>query len=435
MGKTDQVKAGAEKARIARAAGLVSAMTLVSRLLGLVREVVFAALIGAGYHSDAFKIAFRIPNLLRDLFAEGALSAAFVPTYARAQREGGREAGFALANRVLTLLAVLLGGLVLAAIVFAWPLVSVLASGFDDEPGKAALTVFLTRIMMPFLLLVSFAAVAMGMLNAEERFGIPALSPALFNLVAIVCAAVLWARGLPRRAGRGRLGRRRAARGPRAAPRAGPVPAPARVALPPGVGPARPRPPPGRPPDGPGHGRPRRRRGQHRRQQLLRLPGGRGGLLARLRLPPAVPAGRPLRGGPRHDRHRRPRPSRRRGGHGRPAEHAPAVAVDARLPDRARDGRPHGARGSGGPPPLRARALHPGRHAGDRGRAPALLHRPRGLHRREGPGPGLLRPRAAARPPRSRASPRWRRTSSWSSCSTGPSAFARSRSARRSARW
>jgi putative peptidoglycan lipid II flippase len=197
MGKTDQVKAGAEKARIARAAGLVSAMTLVSRLLGLVREVVFAALVGAGYHSDAFKIAFRIPNLLRDLFAEGALSAAFVPTYARAQREGGREAGFALANRVLTLLAVLLGGLVLAAIVFAWPLVSILASGFDDEPGKAALTVFLTRIMMPFLLLVSFAAVAMGMLNAEERFGIPALSPALFNLVAIVCAAVLWARGLP----------------------------------------------------------------------------------------------------------------------------------------------------------------------------------------------------------------------------------------------
>jgi putative peptidoglycan lipid II flippase len=197
MSATTEVKAGTEKARIARAAGLVSAMTLVSRVLGLVREVVFAALVGAGYHADAFKIGFRIPNLLRDLFAEGALSAAFVPTYARTQKEGGREAGFALANRVLTLLAVLLGGFIVAGIVFAWPLVALLASGFDDVPGKAALTVFLTRLMMPFLLLASFAAVAMGMLNAEERFGIPALSPALFNLVAIACAGVLWARGLP----------------------------------------------------------------------------------------------------------------------------------------------------------------------------------------------------------------------------------------------
>jgi putative peptidoglycan lipid II flippase len=197
VSSSTQVKAGSERARIARAAGLVSAMTLVSRVLGLVREVIFAALIGAGYHADAFKIGFRIPNLLRDLFAEGALSAAFVPTYARTQKEGGREAAFALANRVLTVLAVLLGGLIVAATVFAWPLVSLLASGFDDEPGKAALTVFLTRVMMPFLLLASFAAVAMGMLNAEERFGVPALSPALFNLVAIACAGVLWARGLP----------------------------------------------------------------------------------------------------------------------------------------------------------------------------------------------------------------------------------------------
>jgi len=136
VGPDTQVKTSTEKARIARAAGLVSAMTLVSRLLGLVREVVFAALIGAGYHSDAFKIGFRIPNLLRDLFAEGALSAAFVPTYARTQKVGGREAAFALANRVLTVLAVLLGSLILAAVVFAWPLVALLASGFDDVPGR-----------------------------------------------------------------------------------------------------------------------------------------------------------------------------------------------------------------------------------------------------------------------------------------------------------
>jgi putative peptidoglycan lipid II flippase len=199
MGPSTEVKAGAEKRRIAQAAGLVSAMTLVSRVLGLVREQVFAALIGAGYHSDAFRIGFRIPNLLRDLFAEGALSAAFVPTFASTQKRDGREAAFALANRVLTVLAVLLGCLIVAAVVFAWPIVSALAKGFDAEPGKAALTVLLTRLMMPFLLFVSFAAVAMGMLNAEERFGIPALSPALFNLVTIVWAAVLWRLGLPLR--------------------------------------------------------------------------------------------------------------------------------------------------------------------------------------------------------------------------------------------
>jgi len=192
MGATVEVKAAVERTRIARAAGLVSAMTLVSRVLGLVRETVFAALLGAGFHSDAFRIGFRIPNLLRDLFAEGALSAAFVPTYARTAKEHGHAAAFRLANRVLTFLAVLLGVLVLVGIVFAQPLVGRLAPGFAGAAGKTELTVLLTRVMMPFLPLVSFAAVAMGMLNAEERFGVPALSPALFNVVTILWAVVLW---------------------------------------------------------------------------------------------------------------------------------------------------------------------------------------------------------------------------------------------------
>jgi putative peptidoglycan lipid II flippase len=191
-----QVKERAETTQIARSAGVVSAMTLVSRLLGLLRELVFAALLGAGFHSDAFRIAFRIPNLLRDLFAEGALSAAFMPTYARARNEGGPEAGFKLASRVLTFLGVALGVVVVLGVLLAWPLVAGIAPGFDAAPGKAALTVRLTRVMMPFLPLVSFAAVAMGMLNAEGRFGIPALSPALFNVVAIVWAGALWAMGL-----------------------------------------------------------------------------------------------------------------------------------------------------------------------------------------------------------------------------------------------
>jgi putative peptidoglycan lipid II flippase len=193
--KTNEV--ASERGRLARAAGLVSALTLVSRVLGLVREQVFAALVGAGYHSDAFRIGFRIPNLMRDLFAEGALSAAFVPTYVRAMKEGGREAAFRLANRVLTFVAVVLAGPVLLGILFAGLIVAGLVPGFAEEPGKSELTVLLTRIMMPFLPLVSFAAVAMGMLNAEERYGPPALAPALFNVTTIACGALLWAMGLP----------------------------------------------------------------------------------------------------------------------------------------------------------------------------------------------------------------------------------------------
>jgi len=192
-----EVNTNAAHARIARAAGLVSGLTLVSRVFGLVREQVFAALLGAGFHSDAFRIAFRIPNLLRDLFAEGALSAAFIPTYARTVTREGRPAAHALANRLLTALTAVLAVVVVLGLAFADEIVATLAPGYDDVPGKAPLTVLLTRIMMPFLPLVSFAAVAMGMLNAEERFGVPALSPTMFNLVTIGWGALLWAMGLP----------------------------------------------------------------------------------------------------------------------------------------------------------------------------------------------------------------------------------------------
>ncbi len=180
-----------------RSAGLVSLLILCSRLLGVVREQVFAAVLGAGTHADAYQIGFRIPNLLRDLFAEGALSAAFVPAYARTAREAGREAAQRLASRVLTLLGVLLGGCVLVAILGAEPIVAVLAPGFDAVPGKAELTVLLTRIMLPFLPIVSFAAIAMGMLNAEERYATPALAPATFNVVAILMGGALWLLGWP----------------------------------------------------------------------------------------------------------------------------------------------------------------------------------------------------------------------------------------------
>jgi putative peptidoglycan lipid II flippase len=180
-----------------RAAGLVSAMTLVSRVLGVVREQVFAGLLGTGAQADAFQIGFRVPNLLRDLFAEGALSAAFVPTYARALKEHGRDGAHRMASRVFTLLGIVMAVLVVLGIAAAGPLVRWLAPGFESVAGKSELTVLLTRVMMPFLPLVSFAAVAMGMLNAEERFGLPAVSPAMFNAATILWGLLLWKLGFP----------------------------------------------------------------------------------------------------------------------------------------------------------------------------------------------------------------------------------------------
>jgi len=176
-----------------RAAGTVSALTAVSRVLGLVREQVFAMLLGAGDYADAFNAAFRVPNLLRDLFAEGALSSAFIPTYARELATGGPARAHQLSSRLLTVLAVVLGAVTAVGFVFAAPFVGALAPGFG--PGKLATTVALARVMLPCLPLVAFAALTMGMLNAQEKFATPAAAPAMFNLVTIGWAALLWALG------------------------------------------------------------------------------------------------------------------------------------------------------------------------------------------------------------------------------------------------
>jgi putative peptidoglycan lipid II flippase len=181
---------------LGRATALLSAATFLSRVLGLCREQAFAALLGAGYYGDAFTMAFRLPNLLRDLFAEGALSSAFQPVFARRLREGGPEAAYRLANLVQTTLLGLLLLLTVLGIVLAPQMVQAWAAGYGAIPGKAELTVLLTRIMMPFLLLISLAAVAMGMLNAQERFVAPALAPALFNVSAVVVGVGLWLGGI-----------------------------------------------------------------------------------------------------------------------------------------------------------------------------------------------------------------------------------------------
>ena len=138
---------------------------------------------------DAFTAAFRIPNLLRDLFAEGALSTAFVATFSKTAVRSDDAAAWRLANKIATMAAVVLGALCVLGIVFSPQLVATLAPGFN--PAKAELTVTLTRIMFPFILLVSLAALVMGMLNAKNVFGMPAMASSFFNVGSIVGGVVL----------------------------------------------------------------------------------------------------------------------------------------------------------------------------------------------------------------------------------------------------
>jgi putative peptidoglycan lipid II flippase len=189
--------------RLARSAGLISIATMASRLLGVAREMVLAAFFGAGsgMEMDAFNVAFRVPNLLRDLFAEGAMTAAFVPTFTRTLTTRGREAAWRLGNLVINALVLVTGTLVILGMVFAYPITHAIAPGFAAVPGKLELTTQLTRIMLPFLTTVAAAVAMMGMLNSLRRFFIPALSPAMFNVATIVCAfalvPVMWRLGLP----------------------------------------------------------------------------------------------------------------------------------------------------------------------------------------------------------------------------------------------
>ena len=172
-----------------RAAGVVGLAVMCSRILGLIREQICAALFGGGGAMDAFTAAFRIPNLLRDLFAEGALSTAFVATFSKTAVRSNDAAAWRLANKIATMAAVVLGSLCVLGIVFSPQLVATLAPGFN--PAKAALTVTLTRVMFPFILLVSLAALVMGMLNAKNVFGMPAMASSFFNVGSIVGGVVL----------------------------------------------------------------------------------------------------------------------------------------------------------------------------------------------------------------------------------------------------
>lgn len=177
---------------LAKDAGRIGGLTFLSRIFGLLRDQLFAALIGAGFFADAFIIAFRIPNLLRDLFAEGALSNAFVPTFTHTRIQESEENAWQVVRIVFAWILIVVGTLTLLGIIFAPQLVQLIAPGFGDIEGKKDLTVLLTQIMSPFLLFVSLASVLMGIHNSYSRFSLPALAPVFFNWVSIACGLIIY---------------------------------------------------------------------------------------------------------------------------------------------------------------------------------------------------------------------------------------------------
>ncbi len=177
--------------KIVRAAGVVSGATLLSRILGFVRDMIIARTFGAGTATDAFFAAFRIPNMLRELLGEGALSAAFIPVFTEAFTKRGRESAWRLAWTILTLLVLLLVLISIAGILLAPWLVRLIAPGSQAIPSKLHLAIYLTRLMFPYILFIGVAALFMGILNSQGHFATPALSPVMLNIAMIGCAIFL----------------------------------------------------------------------------------------------------------------------------------------------------------------------------------------------------------------------------------------------------
>ena len=177
-----------------KSALIVMISVMGSRLMGLLREVIFAFMFGAANLSDVFVASFRIPNLLRDLFAEGALSTAFTTTFAKTWEKDGAEQSWHLARLVISTLILVLGAICLLGMIFTPEVVYMTSSGFKADaahPDKFALAVTMTRVLFPFILFVSIAAVVMGMLNSRHIFGIPASASTLFNVISVVAGVIL----------------------------------------------------------------------------------------------------------------------------------------------------------------------------------------------------------------------------------------------------
>ncbi len=196
MEENETQSAEEQNQNVTRAAGIVSLAVMGSRLLGLAREIVIFNYFSTKLGASAFHLAFRIPNFLRDMFGEGILSKAFITTFLATEAEDGEEAAWNLANRIFNLVCLVLIGIVALGILFAPTIVDTLAREDFDETldsskhfgfdTKVGLTIYLTRLMFPYLLFVSIAAIAMGLLNSKGKFGIPACASSFFNLSSLI---------------------------------------------------------------------------------------------------------------------------------------------------------------------------------------------------------------------------------------------------------
>lgn len=180
---------------LVKRASIIAGATLVSRVLGFIRDVIIAFALGAGPLADAFFVAFRIPNLLRRLFAEGSLTLAFVPVFSRTRQEQGIEQAFSLTRSVMLWLVLIVGLICCLAIVWAKPLTMLIAPGFSFNPQLFEQTVLLVRLCFPYILFISAVALCMGFLNSMGHFFAPALAPCLLNCLLIVSALfAVWQR-------------------------------------------------------------------------------------------------------------------------------------------------------------------------------------------------------------------------------------------------
>lgn len=172
-----------------KSTGIIGSATSVSRVLGFVRDVIIADLFGTAMYAQAFVVAFRIPNLLRDLVGEGAMNAAFVPVLTGELAKKGREAFFKLSQVLLNIIIVVLAVITVIGVAAAPIIIRIIAPGFSADPEKFRVTVELTRVIFPFLVLVGLWAYAMGVLNSLHRFAAPAFGPCVLNLSIIACAS------------------------------------------------------------------------------------------------------------------------------------------------------------------------------------------------------------------------------------------------------
>lgn len=180
--------ASSEQRSVVKAAGLIGVATFSSRILGFIRDMVLARLFGATVAADAFYVAFRVPSLLRELFAEGSMSAAFIPVFTEYHQQKTKREAWELASAVFTTLLTIVTATVLVGIAVTPVIVWYLAPGFHEEPAKLNLAVALSRVMFPYLLFISLAALAMGILNSLRAFAAPAFSPLFLNIFIIGCA-------------------------------------------------------------------------------------------------------------------------------------------------------------------------------------------------------------------------------------------------------